>query len=57
MTYDEAVANAGRALAAARARRDALPSREAAAEAFEPGGPTVDELEHSIAAARVGIAA
>lgn len=52
MLYAEAVANAGAALAAARARRDALPPGEAAAEAYVPGGPTLAELEARIAADR-----
>ena len=43
-----AIASAGRALAAGRARRDALPAREAAQEAYVPGGPTVDDLEQLI---------
>lgn len=32
----------------ARARRDSLPPREAAEEAFVPGGPSVDEIEAQI---------
>lgn len=58
MTYTDAITNAGRTLAAARARRDALPARQAAVEAHEPGGPSVDDLAASIEAARtVGAAA
>lgn len=52
MTYADAITNAGRVLAAARARRDALPARQAAVEAYEPGGPSVDELAASIEASR-----
>lgn len=57
MQYLEAVASAGTALAAARARRDSLPAREAAVEAYMPGGPSVAELEARIVADRAGLAA
>ena len=50
--YVEAVANAGAAVAAARARRDSLPAEQAAVEAYTPGGPSVAELEARIVAAR-----
>lgn len=49
---DEAIAAAGRALADAIARRDALPPRAAAEEAHVPGGPSIDELEQRIRARR-----
>jgi hypothetical protein len=45
---DEAIAAAGRVLANARARQGALTPREAAEEAYVPGGPPVDELEARI---------
>lgn len=41
----EALAQAGRALAAGVARRDSLDPHAAALEAYEPGGPSVAELE------------
>ncbi|WP_157936905.1 hypothetical protein [Geodermatophilus chilensis] len=44
----EALAAAGRAWAAACARQAALSPREAAKEAYVPGGPSVDELEERI---------
>ena len=44
----EAVRNAGRVLAEARAIRDSLSPREAAEQAYEPGGRSVDELEDVI---------
>ena len=52
MTYTEATAAAGSALAAARARRDSLTVEQAAVEAWEPGGPSVDDLARRIAADR-----
>lgn len=48
MTRDEVIAEAGRRWAAACARKAALSPREAAVEAYRPGGPTVDQLEHLI---------
>ncbi|WP_156119008.1 hypothetical protein [Modestobacter caceresii] len=39
------MAAAGQALADAIARRDSLDPRAAALEAYEPGGPTVAEIE------------
>lgn len=57
MLYAEAVASAGAALAAARARRDSLPAHEAAVEAYVPGGPPVAELERRIRADRADLAA
>ncbi|RCG27238.1 hypothetical protein DQ384_26330 [Sphaerisporangium album] len=42
--YDQAIASAGRILAAARQRRDSLPPEEAAREAYVPGGPSIEEL-------------
>ena len=44
----EAIRNAGRVLAEARAIRDSLTPREAAEQAHEPGGPSVDEIEDRI---------
>lgn len=52
MSYAEALADAGRILAAARARRDSLSPRAAALEAWDPAGPSVDELEARIVAQR-----
>jgi hypothetical protein len=43
-TRADAIGEAAAILATARARRDALPARQAAAEAFVPGGPSVEEL-------------
>lgn len=51
MTTD-AIAAAGRTLADARARMDALTPREAALEAHVPGGPSVAALENRIRVAR-----
>lgn len=48
----DAIARAGRALAAARARRDSLPPLAAAREAHLPGGPPVDAIAARIAADR-----
>jgi hypothetical protein len=42
--YDQAIADAGRIWADARARRDSLPAEDAAREAYVPGGPSVEEL-------------
>lgn len=52
LTKDECIAAAGRALAEAHARREALSPRAAAEAAHRPGGPTVDELEARIRAQR-----
>jgi hypothetical protein len=46
------IREAGRILARARARRDSLPVEQAAAEAYVPGGPSVDELADRIRALR-----
>ncbi|GLY81885.1 hypothetical protein [Actinoallomurus iriomotensis] len=43
-TYVQAVANAAQVLADARAHRDSLTPEAAAAEAYVPGGPSVDEI-------------
>lgn len=43
-TYEQAVADVAQIFAQARARRDALSPERAAAEAYVPGGPSVDEL-------------
>jgi hypothetical protein len=45
---EAAITAAGRALAEATARRDALSPRAAAEEAHAPGGPPVEELEQRI---------
>jgi hypothetical protein len=52
MTYAEAIATAGHALAAARARRDSLTPAAAAAEAVGPGDD-IHALTRTIAAQRV----
>lgn len=44
-TRAEAIAAAGRVWAAACARQAALSPREAAKEAYVPGGPSVAEIE------------
>ena len=57
-TKTQAVADAGRILAEARARRDAMTVREAAEAAYTPGGPSVDDLARLIGGWRsVGSAA
>ncbi|MGW0805246.1 hypothetical protein [Nonomuraea sp. NPDC002799] len=47
-TRADAITEAARILAEARARRDALPARQAAIEAHVPGGPSVEELTQLI---------
>jgi len=44
----QAISAAGRVWAAGCARQAALTPREAAEEAYVPGGPSVDELERRI---------
>lgn len=44
MTRDQAITEAGRVFAEARAIRDALPPEQAALAAHVPGGPTVAEI-------------
>ncbi|MDF5756685.1 hypothetical protein [Spongiactinospora sp. TRM90649] len=51
-TRDQALAAAGRILAEARTRRDALSPLEAARLAHEPGGPSIEELAERIRSAR-----
>lgn len=51
-TQQECIAAAGRALAVALERREALSPREAAEAAHRTGGPSVDELEVRIIAQR-----
>ena len=46
--WDDCIAGAAQALQAARARREALTPRDAAREAYLPGGPSVAELETQI---------
>jgi hypothetical protein len=48
MTREEAIRAAGRVWAAACARQAALSPREAAEEAYRPGGLSVDEIERRI---------
>lgn len=52
VTRDDALTAAARIWAEARARRDALPAREAALAAYVPGGKSVDELTELIQAQR-----
>jgi hypothetical protein len=52
MTREEAIRRAGKVWAAACARQDAQSPREAAEEAFRPGGLTVDQIEDKIRARR-----
>ena len=49
---EDAIAAAGRVWASVCARQDSLSPRQAAEEAYRPGGPSVDELERRIAARR-----
>lgn len=51
-TRQECIDAAGAALAQALAEQDELTPRQAAEAAHRPGGPSVDELEHRIAAQR-----
>lgn len=48
----QAIEEAGRTLADARARMDSLTPHQAALEAHVPGGPSVAELEDRVRAAR-----
>ncbi|MFG1846684.1 hypothetical protein [Micromonospora carbonacea] len=48
----DAISAAGAIIANGLAMRDALPPRQAAELAWTPTGPTVDELEQAIRAAR-----
>ena len=48
MTRDEAIGAAARVWADTCARQAALTPRQAAMEAHQPGGPSVDELEDRI---------
>lgn len=48
----QALSEAARILAEARARRDAMTVREAALAAHVPGGPSIDELAALIQAQR-----
>lgn len=52
MTRDECITAAARALADGCARQALLSPRQAAREAWQPGGPSVDELEARIRARR-----
>ncbi|MQY04134.1 hypothetical protein [Actinomadura macrotermitis] len=52
VTREQAMENAGRILAEARVHMATLTAREAAEEAFVPGGPSIDELEERIRALR-----
>lgn len=51
-TREESLAAAGRAFADALARLDARDPHEAALAAYEPGGPSVEQLEAAIRAER-----
>lgn len=51
-TRADVIAEAGRVWAAHCIRQAALTPREAAAEAWRPGGPSVDEIEARIRAQR-----
>lgn len=53
-TQAEAIADAGRVLARARADLLERPPRESAEAAYVPGGPDVDELERRIRALLAG---
>jgi len=48
MTRDECITAAARVWADTCARQAALTPRQAAIEAYQPGGPSVDELEQRI---------
>ena len=56
MTGEERIAAAGRVLAQMCARQSALTPRQAAEEAYRPGGPSVAELEARIRAQRADAA-
>lgn len=51
-TREQCIAEAGEVLAAGIARQAARSPREAALAAWEPGGPSVDEIEAEIRAER-----
>jgi hypothetical protein len=48
LAHEQAIGGAARVWAAACARQSALSPRQAAEEAYVPGGPSVDELEERI---------
>jgi hypothetical protein len=48
MTRDDVIATAARVWADTCARQAALTPRQAALEAHQPGGPSVDDLEQRI---------
>jgi hypothetical protein len=48
ITYEQAIAAAAQVLVDARAHMARLTARQAAEEAYVPGGPSVDELETKI---------
>lgn len=52
MNRDDCITAAARALADGCARQALLSPRQAAQEAYQPGGPSVDELEIRIRARR-----
>lgn len=51
-TYEDAVTAAAQILTDVRARMATLTPRQAAVEAYVPGGPSIDELETRIRALR-----
>lgn len=53
MTRDQALTAAARVWADTCARQAALTPRQAAIEAHQPGGPSVDELEQRIRTRRL----
>lgn len=52
MSWQDAITDAGRILALARAERDALPPHLAARAAWQAGGPSLQEIENKIRAQR-----
>lgn len=52
MSWQDAINDAGRILALARAERDALPPHLAAQAAWQSGGPSLEEIENKIRAQR-----
>jgi hypothetical protein len=55
-TWQECLEEAGRRYAAACARQSALSPREAAEEAWRPGGPSLEQIEADIRADRAAAA-
>ncbi|WP_433415090.1 hypothetical protein ACQP1V_36400 [Microtetraspora malaysiensis] len=54
---EQAIAEAAQIFADARARRDSLPADQAAAEAYVPGGPSIEQITDLINRMRADVRA